>query len=396
MFDSLSYKHLWHVFLSNSNPVFPEPKHKLALDRFTPKSEQLLISQTIYAKIARKRINYWLTYWNYEDRNEVIGRLKTPDDINFAGAMAEIYINAALIHLKFEVERLGINATNPEPDFRIKTPGGSFYLEASHIAETLDRGVAVNWEKILRAINLIESDLFYGAVKPIVYGKLTPNSKSITKLVKEFLALQNYDAMVNYSPENAPELLISSGGWELSVQLVKKVTPYKSHGFVGISQNSNVSTINDTEDLRNKVEKKRKHYGNLDLPFVLFIIENSFLGGIDPHHRASALYGDLQININADGTSFQSRARNGIWNRSSPDKRLSGLLLMPILEHFSPLLSDIELWVSPLRDFDAIADTLPFKKVRAVGRELDFSKIIESWNEKPIFIKRKLLKARYF
>ena len=330
------------------DPYFPEPMTSIQSSRSIPWFEWIKNDSSEHALLGRSRLNNWMRYWNF-DESDILKRLSSPIDNQRQGAVAEIYANALFQLLGWKVQRNQPSANQSKvPDFLMSKDGQSFYLEVTHIESESNNSEIKNWESILEAINTIESDDFFIYLNCEKWNNQTPSINLVRNFVVSFLTKFQYEQVSDQiSFPNPYSEKFEVGGWGFEIGLIKKRIRGKSQVLVALSHKPQTIYITDKEDLKSKIERKRKRYGNLNFPYLLMIVEDTFMGRSDSFHREGALYGSLSVRCDKNGSSETFRLDDGVWNSQNPDKHLSAVLLLSRLDPEQAHLDSPQLWVNP-------------------------------------------------
>ena len=366
------------------DPFFPEPITPIQSALSTPWFEWIKNDESEFAQLGRSRLNNWLRYWNFEE-TDILKRLSSPIDNQRKGAIAEIYANALFQFLGWTVKRNDSNSNSEKfPDFLISKGGQSFYLEVTHIESEANNPEIKNWEIILKTINEIENENFFIYLNCDKWNNQTPSLNQIKAYAINYLSKFQYDFVPDkiIFPNPLSEKFEISG-WSFEIGLIKKKHRGKSQGLVALSQKPQTIYITDQEDLKTKIERKRKRYGNLNFPYLLMIVEDTFMGRSDTFHREGALYGSLALRINTNGSSETVRLDDGVWNREKQDEYLSAVLLLSRLDPEQPHLDSPQLWVNPFNYDEELFPKFIFAQWHSIeGSPLQMSEDIE-WKKRP-------------
>ncbi len=366
------------------DPFFPEPMGSIQSTRSSPWLEWIKNDASEYALLGRSRLNNWLRYWNFEE-TDILKRLSSPIDNQRQGAVAEIYANALFQYLGWTVKRSDSSAkSNKFPDFKISKGGQSFYLEVTHIESETNNPEIKNWESILQVINEIENDDFFIYLNCDQWNNQTPSLNQIKIYAINYLKKFQYELVpdeITFPNPFSEKFEIS--GWSFEIGLLKKKNRGKSQVLVALSQKPQNIYITDKEDLKTKIERKRKRYGNLNFPYILMIVEDTFMGRSDSFHREGALYGSLAVRIKPNGSSETVRLDDGVWNREKPDEYLSAVLLLSRLDPEQPHFDSPQLWVNPFNYDEELFPKFIFAQWHSIeGLPIQMSEDLE-WRKRP-------------
>lgn len=328
---------------------YAPPTAPFTSDQFSSWLEMLRFDNSPYSQVARDRLNLWLNYWDPADLKEIQGRLHSPKHSQWYGAMSELYINAYLKSVGFKVQRLTSRGPGTStPDFLVSRGKRNFYVEATSISK-VDHTFEKNWKALVKSINLIDIPNALLSIRIKSFDKNSPSTNEIKKQIKNF-SDQHSREDISYSWETYQYLttICGFGGWSLEVTLIPRPSRARKHRNVAVESKSPTILITDGDDLKRKLDSKRKSYKRTDSPLVLFVLEMSFFGGFDWTHRFNTFYGDIALRVSLESNNAENVVQpNGIWNRPHLDTRLSGVILMPRLDVSVESLASSQLWLNP-------------------------------------------------
>jgi len=370
-----------------SGSFFPEPSESdFNVTSATPVIAILHYGVDERHTSARKQLNRWLVQWNCADVKDIVMRLTSEREQHHESALWELYLNSLFIHLGFSVihEPLSLNTFGNEkaasPDFLIEKDGALLLVEAVTISRTPKETDKKIWTDILDYLQKQRRADFWIGINPTTSTTSPPRKTEILAQINSYL--DSCDSIIDSGDEQwtLDYFPICVDGWEfeLRAQRISEGTTFDS--FVGMWGNLDTGVITDTSDLRSQIMFKRSKYGK-ELPhnFVIAVLENSFMGGIDDFHRFGALFGEAQVHFHDDGSVTNGRKANGIWNNGKIDTRLSGLLLLAGMRFGADELPLPEFWINPYMN-DSLQNLFPFTFWRADGDSYSKTLGLKSWN----------------
>ncbi len=365
----------------NSKLYFPEPKEPArTFPIYVSDIEILRKSVDPLAVMGRRRLNRWLRNWNFPDKKELLVRLNSSSAADHDGAVWELYLNSLFRYLGFYVERDPLKIKGKTPDFRITRFAKTYYVEATSVSREPSSPSQKHWRDLVNKVDSISRDDFFITFHPSQTSSRTPRSTQVVKQINTFLDSLDYEELCLAGHLDRPELIIRDNEWEIRVSPIPKSPKGVTEGLIGLCGNAETGMISDLEDLRTKISKKRKRYGPLDAPFIIAILENSFVGSDDKWHRFGALFGNDALRISPNGESQSIRQDNGIWSARKKESYVEGLLLTARLPITFPDLGLPELWINPNVATSQLDAVLPFSFLCLQEDKYELTASEFSWN----------------
>jgi hypothetical protein len=373
--------------LMSKGSFFPEPTEpELTVTTKTPTISIITFGREESHITARKQLNQWLKQWDFLEAKDIVMRLTSEDDQPHQSALWELYLNSLFRSLGYSVSHEPLSGASSgaakitSPDFKIDGHGESFLVEAVTISRTPSKTNKKLWRDLLSYLEEHTRADYWIGINPIASSDAPPKMRKILLEINEYLD--------SYSPPD-PEVIgtyefdrftIKVEGWEFELHAHRVPEGLTLKSFVGMSGNLDGGAITDTGDLRSQILYKRSKYG-ADLPhkLVIAVLENSFMGGLDDHHRKAALFGEEFVTWNPDGTTSSGRHPNGIWNNGKVDTRLLGLLLLSGMRFGAQELHLPQFWANPYGD-QSVDQLFPMTTWKANGNQYEKIEGIESWN----------------
>ena len=374
--------------LMQSGTFFPEPfKAEFVITAATPSISVLHRGTDEYHKAVRQRINGWLKHWDFPDVRDVVMRLTSEDQQPHESALWELYLNSLFRDLGFSVIHEPLALPNGEgekaesPDFLIEKDGVQFLVEAVTISREPTQTEKKLWTDLLSYIQKHRRDDFWIGIRPISSSSTPPKMKKILAQINTYLDSFDPSSQEEISLVDREDFRICVEGWELELHAHSMPEGEPIDVFVGMWGNLDSGVITDTSDLRSQIEFKRSKYGK-DLPhrFIIAVLENSFMRGLDDVHRLGALFGDWVVNFHVDGTSTNGRKPNGIWNNGKRDAYISGLLLLAGINIGAEQIRLPEFWTNPYLD-NSLHDVFPFSIWKLDGETYSKTSGLDFWNQ---------------
>lgn len=374
--------------MMQSGTFFPEPPEVVFdITAATPSISVLHRGTDEYHKAVRQRVNSWLSHWDFPEVRDVVMRLTSEDQQPHESALWELYLNSLFRDLGFSVKHEPLSLANggggkaESPDFLIEKDGVQILVEAVTISREPTQTEKKLWIELLGYIQKHRRDDFWIGIRPIASSNTPPKMKAILAKINTYL--DSFEPFPDDGIEavDREDFRISVEGWELELHAHRMPEGEPIDVFVGMWGNLNSGVITDTSDLRSQIDFKRSKYGK-DLPykFVIAVLENSFMGGLDDVHRLGALFGEWVVNFHSNGTSTNGRKPNGLWNNGKTDTHLSGLLLLGGLNVGASQLQLPEFWTNPYLD-NSLHELFPFSIWKLEGETYSKTSGLDFWNQ---------------
>ena len=274
---------------------------------------------------VRQLLDEWVDNLPDEERADIVGRLQSGDEVNFRGAVWEMFLHECLLQMGFQVTfHPDVPNTTTHPDFLAESDDCSFYLEATVVHEDeADRGggkrKAVIYEEINRRVN--SDDVFLHVEFPRE-SKDTPAVSKLGIALGAYLAndmdldtvRDQYDAGGLLDVDSFTWDDSDHSGWIVRATPIPKASPSPSDRIVGV-MGGRAGSVDDVSPIRTSLTRKAGHYGKLmDRPYVIAVqSDRKFTDEID---FTSALFGDEVVQIEkVTGHTSVSRIPNGLWRQ---------------------------------------------------------------------------------
>lgn len=337
-------------------------------------------SKSPYGVIGRARLNKWLNDWDFADRADILGRLQSNSNQHHQGAVWELFINSFFRHLGFQVKRDPKKHSGKTPDYKLSKFFSHIYLEASINSDEPATPAEKHWITLVSEIEKIERDDFSISLQSVKATSIVPKISSFAQAINKFLDSLDYDSFDDSDIWNIPKESISIGEWEISVTPLKKKIRNLDSSFITMRGNANSPLITDLQDLRTKIEKKRKRYGKLDAPFIIAILENSLILKDDRWHRFGALFGQEAVRFSTNGSAESVRMNDGVWDINKGETSIEGLLLQSRLNITFPSLDLPELWINPRIIKSKLQRIVPLTHLILEGENYEVKMGLATWD----------------
>ena len=271
------------------------------------------------AERVRKAIAEWLAYVPEAHRDELVSRIRG-SDTQFASATFELFLHAVCLRQgwRVEIHPALSNGKASHPDFRVETPSGSFYLEATLASQFSVEQEAAERRKneVLRAIDDLPSPNFLLEIDPSGDPQSNVRKRQLRHELRQWLESLDPDEIERRyrDREEVPTHHFEEGGWSIRF----KPIPRKNRGAkasrrtIGIL-GGGVRHVDVVSSLRRAAKRKAAKYGDLDLPLVVAVNLGENWG--DATQEIDALFGTLQfwLDRNTGEQTRTMREPNGVW-----------------------------------------------------------------------------------
>lgn len=326
---------------------------------------------------VRSLLNDWFANLGDEAaKKSVRGRVRSGDETDFRGAMAELYVHESLLRdgyaVTYEPEIAG---SSRRPDFLATRGDLSMYVEVtSRTTSEPDPSGAKREAALYDAIDSMSTDNFMLTFDVEARGPSAIAARPIKMRLRKWLESLDPDEVIESMNGNRfgamPEISMRQAGWEIdfrAIPVAKELRGLSSERTaIGMSGGPG-RIVNDREIIRSALSDKTHAYGPLTRPYVIALALDSF--GHDEEIE-SALYGGRVVHARFDGDSLvESRVERdalGYWTgeRSPGRSRVSGLLIVPNPLPYGLSRAVPSLWIHP--NPDLLAPLLPLWRTVAL------------------------------
>lgn len=286
------------------------------------------------AQQVRTAIAEWLKHFPEAHRNEVVNRIRG-NDTQFSSATFELFLHEVCLRLGWRVEIHPAlpNGKETHPDFRVETPSGSFYLEATCASRFSDdqRAAERCKNEVLCTIGDFDSPDFFLRITLSGNPRSSINKRKLKHELRQWIdSLDPDDIERRYrNREEITPKPFSGNGWLIHV----RPTPRKNRGcnasqWTIESVSEGIRKVDVRRSLRKAAEKKARKYGDLDLPLVVAVnLEENVIPDVGVCLERDALFGTTQVISTNTGEQMDNRELDGVWRGppSSQNTRLSAV-----------------------------------------------------------------------
>ena len=238
------------------------------------------VDDPVFERI-RELLNAWFARYRAlqpaRAANDVAGRIRSKQPLQFDGAFWELYLHEAHIRLNFDV------ATHPEdvrhPDFVLTKGGERLFLEATITGTNPGLpGSGSNAAQVYDWINQAHDPNYFVSVDIIEAGRTTPKRREVTKPLEAWLAglADNWRvhraALERGDSSDLPSCELAIRDWVLEFEAYPKSLKARAESSlptIGVYPGQAAWQGSSAEIVRAKLRGKATHYGDLDAPFVI-------------------------------------------------------------------------------------------------------------------------------
>lgn len=304
----------------------------------------------------RDVLNEWFQEFPTAHAADLRGRFRRKQAGAHWGAWWELYLHRLFTQLGYQVTvHPEIVGTSHRPDFEITRGADQFYVEAvvvfSGIQDSERDGTREGW--ILAAINRGSSRNFFVRVEFEARGLTRPKVASIYRPIEEWLDTLDPDQVLEKLEERGmrERLRLETGDWCVLLEAIPKRREARGeagHRLVGMGPIS-AGAIDDKDQLRHTLKRKRGRYGSPDVPIVVAVNCMGLLA--EQEDIAAALFGSIGVQYDsADlSRSWPVRMADGTWiGKNGPrGRRMSAVLSAVQLHPWTSAKTDLDLWMNP-------------------------------------------------
>lgn len=240
----------------------------------------------------RSLIEQWFSHLPEEDAEELLPRLRSPEDFTFHSAFLELWTHELLISTGHSVEFHPATATTKRPVFKATAPDGSaaFYecVVSTEMSEA-ERAHEALMNAVKQTIEKIDSPDYFLTLSTRGTAAAPLPGKRWRKEIEEWLGTLDHES-VRLGQEQ-PELHLPHEGLEVTIGVLAKGqsrgkpnTPSIGAEVVG------VTAIRSGERICASLKKKASRYGKLDSPYI--IVVNCMGLGADSEEIEAAILGE--------------------------------------------------------------------------------------------------------
>ncbi len=371
----------WPIRRRKVAPYFMEPETpEPEFSHIVPDIEIFHNSSSEYAVLARKRLNHWIANWDFQDKKDVLARLESKDAAHHDGAVWELFLNSYFRYLGFHIVRDPLAINGSTPDFLLRKFRTKFYLEATSSARNGSAPHQLHWVTIVNSIGQIKRDDFQISLRATSVSSQPPKTSKFISEINSYLDTLDFHAVSKNINSAIYSNQIHVQDWGIEIGVLPKRERTFSGPFIGICGNVDSFMISDLQDLKKKILDKRSKYGQLKYPYVIAVLENSFIGSSDNWHRVGALFGQEALRIAENGDTQTIRNRDGIWDSGKADVKIYGLILLGRLSTSFANWEYPEFWVNPFVSSKRVRNLIPLATLQPGADNLKVTTAQDYWD----------------
>lgn len=313
------------------------------------------VDQPFWSRV-RDQLEEWFGAYPMDAAADLAGRFRDSDSRQHFAAWWELYLFTLYRRLGYSVlVHPPVAGTTAQPDFLVVRGDEELYVEAavvfSGVVDEERHGAREAW--IYDLVNKATNPNFHVGLEFDRLGMQRPKVTELIRPLEQWLAGLDPDevAAAIDAAHEAPELYLPVRDWGLifTALPIKREHRGKPGRLLGMYP-SLAGVVNDKEMARKTLNRKGRHYGLPDKPFVIALLcMSSFM---EEEDIEQAVFGSLayQYYVNEPSREGQwVRQRDGFWMRGTQPRgtRVSAVLAATGLMPWSPARQIPRLWLNP-------------------------------------------------
>jgi hypothetical protein len=293
------------------------------------------------ARKVRKALDDLLSIYPESDREQLVTRIRSDDDVAHTSAVFELTICGILVAQGFSIEAVEPNLETKasRPDFLVRSPQGQrFYLEATlATGETdTDRRTRRRFEAAIGSLDSVQSNDFWLDVTPRGNPNQPIRLRQLRTKVERWLGTLNYEAVRSAWPDGElPILEHEESGFSVELKPIPRNdrSSPRSGGAIGVQMGAGWSR-SPGQVLKGSILGKAKQYGSVDLPLVIAVNALDHHGG--EYDTLAALLGQEVIHYSIEsGSSRTDRDWDGVWTSPNGQPRRASVSAVWVFDTLS-------------------------------------------------------------
>lgn len=266
---------------------------------------------------VRRLLEEWLSHVPVEHQADLIARLRSSAGDDFESAFWELYLHEAYRRSGAAIDiHPEIPGSTKHPDFRVRFPDRSFYLEAVRVgAAPTDLGKRKRLAEVEAVLDSLPADKFTLHFSWDVIGPTSLSTRKLKTALDQWLATLDHAALVRnaatFGHFSGPKLPWNVDGWRLTFTALP-VNPKPRTGLVGIRGPGRARGVDNATGLRRALDSKANKYGPLEAPLVIAVLSNTEYP-TRSYETLEALYGLSALNPTLAAARPDNVARDGHW-----------------------------------------------------------------------------------
>lgn len=240
------------------------------------------LNESARAEAAKVRqvVEEYFARYPKERQGALRGRLRSPNDIFHKSAFFELTLHELALNEGCNVVAIEpeIAGTSRTPDFLIRAPDESqFYLEATLATGRSEVEAAGNrrLNEALAVIDGIDSPDFWLSLRIRGSPRCPIGRRHLQRPIERWLRELNYEEVVAalQRDNDVPELTIDWEGAHFRIEPVprQRLRGEHSQRAIALFGPEDLQNVEPHVAIRESVKAKAKHYGDLDLPYVIAV-----------------------------------------------------------------------------------------------------------------------------
>ena len=335
--------------------------------RRAPESSFRFLNRSARAEIARVRafMHEAVSRYPADERDEIIARLQSDNEVNFRSASFEVLLHEGLLRRGFALTVHPDPETGvaKRPDFLVRAEDGAeFSLEAVLAGPRDGRNPKREAMKNSTIALLDATPHASFRIDVQSYGSPTtqPSGRDLTRRAHKWLNSLDADRLrvllMEGGLEQMPTLKLMHEDWELCLRPIPLAADRRGTAtrLVG-AQCDGARRVNTWETLRNAVKEKANRYGSITKPLIVALNTDGF--HLDEIDEVQALYGEEQW-VEIIGHPDQSgprRLQNGAWGgpHAPQNRKVSGVWFFNDLTPYTMASRRSTLYLNPWANIPA-------------------------------------------
>lgn len=288
----------------------------------------------------------YCTLASSEDAVHLANRFRDHDNAAHRGALTELKVFDILRKTSSNIElEPNLPHTSKKPDFEVTLNNGDKTIH--EITATVNAGDQSAVEKYINEVKDVIDGIRNKScfVNPTFLTATTdkPDIRDIKKTVENAIAGMSAD-------QERIEVPWNQDGWSIAFFITHASLPKQRN--IGSSLD-NLREIRNDIPIRNAIKKKRSRYGNLMVPYVIWVNmavpDTSFLDDGDIYH---AIYGALGVRMHPLPGPRKLREKDGVFvDGKTGSKRLSAVAIFRNLSVGCYHTAELRLMLNPNADY---------------------------------------------
>jgi len=294
------------------------------------------VDDPVFAAV-RELLNAWVGRFAslHDDAaiSDLVGRLRSKEDIAFYAAFWELYLHELFVRLGFNIEVHPESGKDTRPDFRLTRDGREIYLEAVMPNPRAGRSKESKGSRtVIEYIDAAFDPDFSVSLRFVAGSGSVPSKKEVVRVVQAWLANQTWNdpAEAGLDPRSPhPETELGVREWVIGVRAWPRPPDRRGdRKFPTIVTYPGMSGFPAavSAGIRPVLDEKASKYGDLEAPYLLAVWVMSPMASEST--PAEALFGialPISDGTHSTGLPLAVDERDGLWAPTRPG-RLSAVL----------------------------------------------------------------------